>query len=157
MSALAAESLWRLAPMHPEHLPYVVDIERRSYEFPWSEGVFRDCLRVGYSAWVVTDTLGAVLGYALMSMAVDEAHLLNLCVDPDLRRRGLARLLLEHCIALARGAGMAVILLEVRRSNIAALELYKGYGFKRLAVRKAYYPAREGREDAHLLCYAVNN
>lgn len=145
------QTLWRLAPMHPSHLPQVVEIERASYDFPWSEGIFRDCLQVGYSAWVVSNTLGEVLGYALMSMAVGEAHILNVCVAPELRRQGLAQFLMKHLLMVARAANVSLVLLEVRASNLAAQELYAQYGFKRLGLRKGYYPAREGREDALVL------
>lgn len=145
------QALWRLAPMHPSHLPEVLEIERQAYAFPWSDGIFRDCLRVGYSAWVVTNTLGEVLAYALMSMAVGEAHILNLCVSPSLRRQGLAQFLMQHLLTVARAANVTLVLLEVRASNIAAQRLYQEAGFKRLGVRKAYYPAEGGREDALVL------
>lgn len=142
---------WRLSPMHPSHLPQVLHIESRAYPFPWSEGIFADCLRIGYSSWVVTDTLGQVLAYALMSMAVGEAHVLNICVDPDQRRRGLARYLMGHLLQVARAAGTQLMLLEVRRSNDAAMDLYSSYGFQQIGLRKNYYPAQSGREDAFVL------
>lgn len=150
MSALPQE-LWRLQPMHPSHLPQVLDIEQRAYPFPWTEGIFKDCLKVGYSSWVVSNTIGEVLAYALMSMAVGEAHVLNLCVAPEHQRQGLAHLLLDHLLKLARAANVTIILLEVRKSNKPAIRLYEQYGFERLGLRKGYYPAKEGREDALVL------
>lgn len=149
------ERLWNLRPMHEAHLPQVIDIERRAYPFPWTEGIFRDCLRVGYSSWVVTSPADEVLAYALMSMAVGEAHVLNLCVEPAYHKQGLGRFLLTHLQRLARGAGMDVMLLEVRRSNAPAIALYRSMGFHKLGVRKAYYPAHEGSEDALLLGFAL--
>lgn len=146
-----AQTLWRLHPMHPSHLPQVIEIEKASYEFPWTQGTFSDCLRVGYSAWIVTDTVGEVLAYTLMSMAVGEAHILNLCVAPEHRRRGLAQFLLRHLLMVARSASVTLILLEVRKSNTGARRLYEGFGFKVLGERKGYYPAHAGREDAQLL------
>jgi [ribosomal protein S18]-alanine N-acetyltransferase len=146
---------WRLQLMTPQHLAQVMDIELRAYDFPWTEGIFRDCLKVGYSSWVVTNTLGEVLAYALMSMAVGEGHILNLCVDPALRRQGLARFLLDHLLELARTSHLTMVLLEVRRSNKVALALYRGYGFERVGVRKGYYPAQDGREDAFVLCLDI--
>ena len=137
--------------MHPAHLPQVLEIERKAYPFPWSEGIFKDCLKTGYSAWVVTNTLGEVLAYALMSMAVGEAHVLNLCVDPDGQRQGLGRHLLQHLITLARAAHCTQVLLEVRKSNKAAFKLYEASGFVRIGLRKGYYPAMSGREDAVVL------
>lgn len=146
----------RLLPMHPEHLPQVLGIERRAYEFPWSEGVFRDCLRAGYSAWVVTDTIGTVQAYGLLTMAVGEAHLLNLCVDPDMQRRGIARFLLEHLLKLARAANCTVVMLEVRRSNKSAMALYERFGFQRVGLRRNYYPGAQGREDAIVYAYDID-
>ncbi len=150
MSALA-QDMWRLHPMHPEHLPQVLEVEQASYEFPWTDGIFRDCLRVGYSAWVVTDTIGEVMAYALMSMAVGEAHILNICVAPEHRRIGLARFLLKHLIMTARAADVTLVLLEVRISNAEAQTLYADFGFRQLGRRPRYYPARDGREDALVL------
>lgn len=142
------EALWRLVPMREAHLPWVVEIERSAYAFPWTEGLFRDCLRVGYSAWVVTDTINEVLAYGLMSMAVGEAHVLNVCVSPDQRRRGLARYLMAHLTELARHADVEAMFLEVRAANEPAQQLYQHLGFEVVGRRKAYYPAPNGREDA---------
>jgi [ribosomal protein S18]-alanine N-acetyltransferase len=147
------DQLWNLRPMHEAYLPQVMDIERRAYAFPWTEGIFRDCLNVGYSAWVVVSPADEVLAYAMMSMAVGEAHVLNLCVEPAYHQQGLGRFLLVHLQELAQAAGMDIMLLEVRKSNAAAIALYQGMGFHKLGVRKAYYPAREGSEDALLLGY----
>jgi ribosomal-protein-alanine N-acetyltransferase len=140
-----------LVPLHVSHLPRVLDIEQRAYPFPWTEGIFRDCLKVGYSGWVVQDARGEILAYALMSMAVGEAHILNLCVEPAYHGQGLGRFVLDHLLRIARNANMTLVLLEVRRSNAAARRLYEGAGFSTFGVRKAYYPAHEGREDALVL------
>ncbi len=146
---------WQLLPMEASQLPRIIDIERRAYEFPWSEGIFRDCIKAGYSGWVAIDPDGAISGYLIMSMAVDEVHVLNLCVDPAYHRNGLGGLLLEHLLTLARAANATLVLLEVRKSNKAAIALYEAYGFKRLGVRKGYYPAANGREDALLLGFDI--
>ncbi|HKY90112.1 MAG TPA: ribosomal protein S18-alanine N-acetyltransferase [Nevskiaceae bacterium] len=150
MSAVP-EALWRLAPMHEMHLAQVMDIENRAYAFPWTEGIFRDCLKAGYSAWVVTDRGGAMLAYALMTMAVGECHILNVAVDPTRRRQGLARFLLAHLLHVARAGHNTVALLEVRRSNKAALKLYQAFGFRTIGTRRNYYPGHEQREDAFVL------
>jgi ribosomal-protein-alanine N-acetyltransferase len=145
------EQLWNLLPMQESWLPQVVDIECRAYAFPWTEGIFRDCLKVGYSAWVVASPADEVLAYAVMSMAVGEAHVLNLCVEPAYHQQGLGRFLLGHLRQLAGAAGMEIMLLEVRKSNAAAIALYQNMGFRKLGVRKAYYPATKGSsEDAVL-------
>ena len=143
--------LWHLDPMQPAHLPPVLAIETASYDFPWTEGIFQDCLRVGYSAWIVSDRAGAVLAYAVMSMAAGEAHILNICVAPERRRQGLAQFLLRHLIMLARAASVTLMLLEVRKSNDGAQRLYEGFGFAALGERRGYYPAHAGREDALVL------
>lgn len=145
------QTLWQLEPMSEAHLPDVLAIEQRAYPFPWTEGIFRDCLRAGYSGWIVSGSAGETLAYAFMSMAVNEAHILNLCVEPSCQRQGLGQFLLAHLQQLARAAGMEVILLEVRKSNVAAIALYLNHGFRKLGARKGYYPAHEGAEDAWLL------
>lgn len=141
--------------MQCAHLPQVYGIEAVSYDFPWTEGIFEDCLRVGYSAWVVTDTADRVLAYALMSMAAGEAHILNICVAPGFRRRGLAQFLLRHLVMVARAAAVGLLLLEVRKSNLAGQALYEGFGFGRIGERRNYYPARDGREDAWVLAFEL--
>lgn len=146
-----AQALWRIAPMSPEHLPQVLRIERAGYDFPWTEGIFSDCIRVGYSSWVLRNTVDEVLGYALMSLAVDEAHVLNICTAPSCRRQGAASFLMRHLLQIATAAGLDEMLLEVRRSNTAALALYQALDFRQIAVRKGYYPAGDEREDALLL------
>jgi ribosomal-protein-alanine N-acetyltransferase len=145
----------RLLPMHASHLPQVLEIEQCAYEFPWSEGIFKDCFKVGYSSWIVTNLRQEILAYAVMSMAVGEAHILNLCVDPRLHRQGLGRYLLQYLTTLARAAHCTIVLLEVRKSNKSAIRLYEGQGFTRLGLRKGYYPAAEGREDAIVLGYEI--
>lgn len=143
--------LWRLEPMQPMHLPEVLAIEMASYDFPWTQGIFEDCLRVGYSAWVVRDRVGAVLAYAMLSMAAGEAHILNVCVASAYRRQGIAQFLLRHLIMVARAASTTLMLLEVRKSNERAQHLYAGFGFTALGERRGYYPAHDGREDALVL------
>ncbi len=142
---------WRLAPLHESQLEEVMDIERRAYEFPWSEGIFRDCLKSGYSMWVVQERGGAVTAYAAMTMAVGEAHILNLAVDPQCRRNGLGRFVLSHLLTIARAANTTIVLLEVRRSNKAAIRLYQAFGFQQIGTRRGYYPGLDQREDAFVL------
>ncbi|MDB5971450.1 MAG: rimI [Hydrocarboniphaga sp.] len=146
----------RLLPMGAEHLAAVMAIERRAYEFPWSEANFRDSLHTGYSSWVLLD--GEVLqGYALMSMAVGEAQILNICVSPAHRRQGLARQLLDHLLLLARAAQMERMYLEVRPSNAGALKLYAAYGFDLVGRRRHYYRTVDGTEDALVLARDIGD
>lgn len=137
--------------MHRSDLSRVLAVERMAYHYPWNEGIFRDCLRMGYSNWVVTNALDELLGYGLMSFAVDEAHILNLCVRRDSRRQGLGAFVLEHLMQQARNHGAAHVLLEVRRSNLPAIILYRQAGFEEIGQRRAYYPVPGGREDALVL------
>ncbi|ERJ19020.1 Ribosomal-protein-alanine acetyltransferase [Salinisphaera shabanensis E1L3A] len=141
--------------MHVRDVPAVLEIEQVSYGYPWSERIFRDCLRVGYRGWVATDLDSRVVGYALLSVAVGEAHVLNLCVAPDARGHGVADRLLDALIAQAEHECAERVLLEVRPSNKAARRLYKRRGFQRIASRPGYYPSPDGREDALLLELAL--
>ncbi len=136
--------------MTHEDLSLVSDIERRSYEFPWSHGVFRDCLLAGYQC-VVLERGGRVAGYGILSVAAGEAHILNLCVDPNYRAHGYGERLLDQVLLRARSADVREIFLEVRPSNQTALALYRKKGFHQVANRPAYYQAQEGREDAAVL------
>lgn len=141
-----------IRPMTVADLALVTEIESRAYSHPWELGVFRDCLRAGYYAQVLTqDRL--IRGYSIVSVAAGEAHLLNLCIDPLAHRRGYGRLLLDHLLDVVRRTNAGVLFLEVRPSNRAAITLYRTYGFERIGVRKGYYPALSGREDAHVYAH----
>jgi ribosomal-protein-alanine N-acetyltransferase len=137
-----------------DDLAQVSDIERRSYEFPWSHGVFRDCLLAGYHCLVI-DRGGIVVGYGILSIAAGEAHVLNLCVDPNYRQLGYADRMLEDMLDRARRTEVGEMFLEVRPSNETAIALYRKYGFRQIAYRPAYYQAREGREDAAVLSKVI--
>ena len=128
----------------------VSDIERRSYEFPWSHGVFRDCLLAGYQTIVLVRG-DAVAGYGVLSIAAGEAHILNICVDRAHRSHGYGEQLLDEMLYRARAAEVRQIFLEVRPSNERAIALYRKKGFHQVANRPAYYQAHEGREDAAVL------
>ena len=133
--------------MTHDDLSMVSDIERRSYEFPWSHGVFRDCLLAGYRN-VALVSEDRVVGYGVLSIAAGEAHILNICVDPELRSHGYGEKLLDELLFRARAASVREIFLEVRPSNERAIQLYLKKGFHQVANRPAYYQANEGREDA---------
>ncbi len=150
MSAALEQLPLAVRPMRDLDLERVAEIERASYEFPWSPGVFRDCLRVGYNCWVI-EIGGAVEGYGIMSIAAGESHVLNLCVNTGWQGQGLGRRLLSKLLDVARDHLASITLLEVRPSNPRALRLYESFGFSEVGVRRGYYPARSGREDALLL------
>ncbi len=150
-----AEPPVSMRSMTHEDLAMVSDIERRSYEFPWSHGVFRDCLLAGYLC-LVLDREQRVIGYGILSIAAGEAHILNLCVDPTFRSYGYGEQLLDEIMQRSRAASVREIFLEVRPSNRTALALYRKKGFHQVANRPAYYQAREGREDAAVLVKKLN-
>jgi ribosomal-protein-alanine N-acetyltransferase len=139
-----------IRPMRHDDLLHVSDIERRSYDFPWSHGVFRDCLLAGNQC-IVIERDGEVVGYGILSVAAGEAHILNLCIEPALRSHGYGERLLDDMLFRARTSSVREIFLEVRPSNANALALYKKKGFYQVANRPAYYQAHEGREDAAVL------
>jgi ribosomal-protein-alanine N-acetyltransferase len=139
-----------IRPMHELDVPVVAAIERSAYQFPWSEGIFRDCLRVGYVCRVV-DVDGDLGGYGIMSVGAGEAHILNVCIRDEYRSRGYARKILSYLLERARAAGMHEAFLEVRPSNVAAARLYHSLGFEQVGIRRGYYQATVGREDAAVL------
>jgi ribosomal-protein-alanine N-acetyltransferase len=151
-AAVLPETLIR--PMQAADLGGVQLVEQASYDYPWSRAVFRDCLLAGYFSQVL-DIDGQVSGYAIMSIAASEAHILNLCVHPNVRRLGFGRRLLTSLLAKARDAAAKQVFLEVRPSNAAALALYRSLGFEEIGLRRAYYQARDGRENAVVLALSL--
>lgn len=136
-----------------DDLPAVLALENRIYPFPWTPGNFLDSIEAGYECWVFEDAAsGELAAYAIMMWMPDEVHLLNLGVAPERQRRGLGRGILERLCVDASRRGARGMLLEVRPSNLPALELYTRSGFQRLGVRRRYYPAPgQQREDALVL------
>jgi [ribosomal protein S18]-alanine N-acetyltransferase len=144
----------QIRPMRSVDLAEVVAVERASYQFPWSEGIFRDCLRVGYTCRVVT-LERELAAYGVMSLGAGEAHVLNLCVAQAMRCRGIGKRLLRSLLDRALEAGMSEAFLEVRPSNTAAIRLYLGFGFGQVGMRRGYYQAVGGREDAAVFRLAL--
>jgi ribosomal-protein-alanine N-acetyltransferase len=122
-------------------------VEVGAYPFPWTDGIFRDCIRVGYDCWVL-ELEGAVVGHAVLAIAAGEAHLLNLTVEAGRQGQGLGRFLLRQIVERARARAVEVLFLEVRPSNLAALHLYRSEGFAHVGTRPRYYPGEQDREDA---------
>lgn len=140
----------RIRPMRERDISAVLRIEKLSYEFPWTAGIFHDCLRAGYSCWV-HESGGQVSGYYVLMMGPGEAHMLNVAVSPDWRGQGLGRNLVLHAVDASRDRHAQLLFLEVRPSNEVARRLYVNLGFEDVAIRKAYYPAPDGREDAYVM------
>ena len=145
---------YELRPMQYADLDAVMAIEPAIYSHPWTRGNFADSLNAGHSAWVLS-LHGEIVGYALMMLVLDEAHLLNISVAKPFQKQGWGRVLLEHMIAKAKHYKAANMFLEVRASNISAIALYENMGFNEMSVRRGYYPAHNGREDAILMGLAI--
>ncbi|MEM7027048.1 MAG: ribosomal protein S18-alanine N-acetyltransferase [Pseudomonadota bacterium] len=143
-----AESIIR--PMDEKDLYGVMAIEERAYQFPWSKQIFLDCLNVGYCCWVV-EQQDQIVAYGIMTVAVGESHVLNLCVSPDHRSQGLGKQLMMRLLEIAQDHDVNMTFLEVRPSNFAAISLYTNLGFNEVGTRRNYYPAKIGREDALVL------
>jgi [ribosomal protein S18]-alanine N-acetyltransferase len=140
--------------MQMDDLDAIMAIEPTIYSHPWTRGNFSDSLKSGHHAWVLEED-GKVIGYALTMMVLDEAHLLNLSVAKSYQKQGLGRYLLSHMIAVARHHNALNMFLEVRVSNKTAISLYENMGFCEMAIRRGYYPATQGREDAVLMGLAI--
>ena len=147
--SVTKKDLLRIRTMTHADLKYVLEIERKNYQFPWEEDIFTDCFKAGYSCWVC-EYNDRILGYSLLSIAVGEAHILNISVHPAEQKQGIGRKMLEHLIDFSRGRA-DTIFLEVRPSNTHAIALYEDVGFNEIGIRKGYYPAVNGREDAIML------
>ncbi len=144
------KDILRIRRMSKDDIPAVVEIEKQVYNYPWTEGIFKDCFIAGYKCWVCED-MENVVAYGILSVAAGEAHIMNICVDPAEQKQGIGRSMVEKMVEAARDRKINSIFLEVRPSNTAAIALYNGLGFNELGTRKDYYPAEEGREDALML------
>ena len=147
MSAQPQPSAPTFVPLGAGDLDAVLRIEHRAYPFPWTRGNFQDSFTAGHSAWGLWSAAGELIGYAVVMIAADEAHLLNLTVNPAFQGGGHGWQLLDGMARRACEHGARTMLLEVRPSNAAALRLYQRYGFQRIGVRRDYYPAGSGRRE----------
>lgn len=137
----------RIRAMQEADLAQVHAIEARAYPFPWTLGIFRDCLRHGHGCWVLQKD-DQLIGYGVLSHAAGECHVMNVCVDPEFQGHGYGRRLLQRLLDLARYHRAERVFLEVRPSNPRAIALYHTLGFNEIGRRPRYYPAEGGREDA---------
>jgi [ribosomal protein S18]-alanine N-acetyltransferase len=138
----------RVRVLHLEDLAQVMPLELAAYEFPWSEKIFKDCFKSGYTGLAIETQAGVLLGYGVLSAAANEAHILNVVIDAHWRGFGFGKQLVKRLIDQARWHRAERIFLEVRESNVAARKLYFSLGFNEIGHRSGYYPARKGREDA---------
>jgi ribosomal-protein-alanine N-acetyltransferase len=140
--------------MQKTDLSAVLEIENAACEFPWTEGIFNDCLANGYQAMLYINQ-GEIQAYSVAQYVVDECHLLNLCVRNDAQNCGLGARMVKRLMNQARKNDMGSIFLEVRASNAAAIHLYDKLGFNEIGLRRDYYPASNGREDALVLAHEI--
>ncbi len=147
MNAVLKDPLLRLRPMSEEDVEAVMEVEQAAYPYPWTAGIFRDCLRVGYCCWVCLQD-EVLIGHGVISVAAGECHILNVCVHPEWQGHGLGRKMLRHLLNLGRRHQADTAFLEVRASNVRAIRLYNIEGFNEVARRRGYYPGNKGGEDA---------
>ena len=140
-----SEYFFRL--MLEDDLDKVIAIEESVYPFPWTRGIFHDCLHIGYQCQVL-ELKGKIIAYSIMSVAVEEAHLLTIVVPEDKQGKGYGKIMLNKMIQLAVSNNAKTMYLEVRTSNTTAVQLYHKRGFNELGIRNNYYPAEDGRENA---------
>ncbi|MEM7304606.1 MAG: ribosomal protein S18-alanine N-acetyltransferase [Pseudomonadota bacterium] len=150
MSAVISESEECYRSMKVDDLDAVMGIESNAYTYPWSRAIFRDCINANYHCCVM-EIDNIIVGYAVFIVAVGECHILNICINPELQGKGLGRKLLSAVLEFAKDSQAKCIFLEVRPSNRHAISLYNSEGFNEVGVRKKYYPAKHGREDAVIL------
>ena len=150
MSAVLNQAMLVFRPMVEEDLSFIMKVEQAAYQFPWSKGVFRDCLRVGYCCWVL-ESDEDITAHGVMSVGAGESHILNLCVHPDSQNVGMGREMLNHLLDVSRQHGAEIVFLEVRPTNAVAIGLYRGAGFDEVGIRGNYYPSEKGREDALIM------
>ncbi|MGA8261512.1 MAG: ribosomal protein S18-alanine N-acetyltransferase [Arenicellales bacterium] len=141
--------------MSERDIERVLDIERAAYDFPWSGAIFSECMNAGYICRVCWDN-AALVGYGIMSIGAGECHVMNLCVDPEQHGNGYGSLLMTDLLAIARRSHAQIAFLEVRISNQRAHLLYRHLGFNEVGIRRNYYPARKGREDAYVLARTLD-
>lgn len=150
-SGISQPAVMQFRPMKKIDLGAVAAIEESAYPFPWTLGIFKNCLKVGYSCWV-GEVEGVVAAYGILSLGAGEAHVMNVCVSPKFQGKGYGRQMMQHLIEIARGHRADMMLLEVRPSNKPAISLYRQLGFNEIGMRKGYYPAAGSlREDALVL------
>ena len=140
----------KLRDMTVDDIETVLRIEQQVHAHPWTRGNFSDALTSGYVC-KVAELDEIVMAYAVLMPGVDDAELLDIGVAVAYQRRGLGRELLEAMLSLAREFGKQRVVLEVRASNAAAIALYRTVLFVEMGLRRNYYPASHGREDAILM------
>jgi len=137
-----------------EDICAVIQLENEVYQFPWTDRIFKDCIRVGYDCWLAH--LGnTVVAHAVISIAAGESHILNLSVTRNHQGKGIGKQFIQFLLNIARNKRAQIMMLEVRPSNIRAINCYSSAGFNEIGCRKDYYPAPNGKEDALLFAKQI--
>ncbi len=138
-----------------EDISAVIQLENEVYQFPWTDRIFKDCIRVGYDCWLAH--LGTtVVAHAVISIAAGESHILNLSVTSNHQGKGIGKQFIQFLLNIARNKRAQIMMLEVRPSNIRAINCYSSAGFNEIGCRKDYYPAPNGKEDALLFAKQIS-
>jgi len=135
--------------MTVQDLDQLMIIENEAFSLPWSRSSYEAELHNAYADYLVCDCAGELAGYIGMWTVMEEAHLTNVAVASKFRGKGIARILMQTQEKLARSKGASMMLLEVRPSNQAALQLYSSLGYIHAAIRKNYYS--DNQEDALIM------
>lgn len=136
----------RFVPLAKEHIPQILEIENVTHSAPWSQKSFENELEHKYGIFLVGLVEGKIAAYGGVWVLVDEAHVTNVVVSETQRRQGIGRKLMIELLKRAKERGTVCATLEVRASNIGAIQLYENLGFTQTTVRKGYYP--DNKEDA---------
>jgi len=136
-------------------LPDILAIEESCHAYPWTMGIFRDCIRVGYYCASMKHQ-NVIQAYGVMSIVAGEAHIFNVAVPVKLRGNGLGEVMMLHLLDQARHGDAKTVFLEVRPSNSVAINLYEKMGFIEVGIRKDYYPNGDKREDAVIMAKEIS-
>ena len=142
--------------MIPKDIEEILLIENKTYEFPWTKGNFLDSFNENYVRLVLRNSESMIIGYFILMKILNEGHLLNLTIRLDMQGQGYGKFMLNEIFNLTKKMNLKSIFLEVRKSNKNALAIYKYLGFKKISIRKGYYPKNKNiREDAVIMCSLI--
>jgi ribosomal-protein-alanine N-acetyltransferase len=145
----------KFRPMSPADVEEVMHLETSVYQFPWTERIFSDCIRVGYDCWLALQA-DIIVAHAVVSIAAGEGHILNLAVTGEYQGKGIGKQFIQFLLGIAASKQAEIMMLEVRPSNVRAINCYNSAGFNEIGCRKDYYPAPNGKEDALLFAKQIS-
>ena len=143
----------KISPASSDDIDSIVEIENSTNLLPWTKAQFISSMEVGHYSTVLEHG-DVLIGFAIFSPVIPESHLLNIAIDPAYHRKGLGNKLLKQIILQNKAIGVKVITLEVRISNLIAINLYEKNGFHKDAIRQNYYSGPE-KEDALLMSLKI--